>query len=660
MSSFFDVLTELDAAKLTAFRVEGVKGSGEKLAFPPGWQTFEGFDIFGLSLEMQNPKSILAVRCGEIVCVDVDSAKAADTQAFNARFVEFMSENFADFFGQCYFESTPSGGLHLIFRVNFEVRNKKLVLPTIEIRGSGGCVFVAPSQGYCKLHGGFIDLPELSPDDFGILISALKSEFSEAVPKVENTRAASTEFTERPGDLFNRLGYPKAVEILENHGFSRVKEDGKTVWMKRPGDSSQFFSLKVFKDSGVTFCFSTSTALPPETGLMPFQIYTLLNHNGDHSEAAKAIRSELGVSTSTNPIKPSDNAPNLSENAPEVKEIDPNNYIITNWDNIHPPEFLAEISGESETVRTFSRKSFTLIGAANKAGKSSFFALLIVAATAGKKFLSVAFPKPLRVLLGDTEQPAHRLLTLRKLMSGFGAKLDLLTVLHLRSIGAKDRRKVLSSYLDAHGHTFDVVILDGVQDFFPDFNNEAEAGVAGDFFLELLDRFNFHIFISLHLNKGNAEFAEVKGHLGNSLMQKCETYIKLIKKKDPMRVLASCILAREDAFEDFEYFLGKEGAHLVDGSIPGEGFNELFKQTASPATFPESVHTDYVNSIFGEGKQLSRSELDSSIELHFSKLGAKMSERQINSWRVYWESKGLIRKVGKTRDGRPYPPFAKV
>lgn len=93
----------------------------------------------------------------------------------------------------------------------------------------------------------------------------------------------------RPGDDYNLRG--DVDGLLDAHGWERVKLDGKGSLWRRPGKRDGH-SARLFSDNHF-FVFSSSA--PPfaiKKRTSPFAVYALLNHGGDFTAAAKALKAE--------------------------------------------------------------------------------------------------------------------------------------------------------------------------------------------------------------------------------------------------------------------------------------------------------------------------------------------------------------------------------
>ena len=209
-----------------------------------------------------------------------------------------------------YKEESPNG-VHLFVRSRVAEGNKKLArrfIPEserlkslIETRGDGGYGLVAPSGGnvhpsgrpYRLIQGDVSTILTVTPSERTVLFDTARI-FNE-MPPIE---APSTSFPpsmtherigggRRPGDIFNERATWE--EILSKHGWEFVRSVGEESQWRRPGKDEGVSATTNYKDSDLLYVFSTSTIFESERGYSKFSAYTLLEHNGDFSAAAKVL-----------------------------------------------------------------------------------------------------------------------------------------------------------------------------------------------------------------------------------------------------------------------------------------------------------------------------------------------------------------------------------
>jgi hypothetical protein len=242
-----------------------------------------------------------------------------------------------------YCEMTPSGGLHWLYRLDGDVPgNTKLarrpgqgdtVDVLAETRGEGGFVVVAPTLGVCHPSGGAWQLisgsietiPYLTLDERETIHSLFK--YFDQLPKASvvasevsaGTREANLEL---PGDDYNaRTTWD---EILLPLGWSKVFTNrGTTAW-RRPGKSEGISATTGFDGTDFFYCFSTSTIFDAERAYSKFAVYTLVEHGGDFSKSASALKAKgfgTGGGSALQPIDLSSWLEAAPEPEPDFSEV---------------------------------------------------------------------------------------------------------------------------------------------------------------------------------------------------------------------------------------------------------------------------------------------------------------------------------------------------
>lgn len=217
---------------------------------------------------------------------------------------------------QMVIETSQSGGFHVIYRCqsqvskNLKLAQRKVIVPSgedvviggktykprqdsdgswfviltlIETRGQGGLFLCAPTPGYEVVRGDFEHIPVITAEQRDLLLEAAWS-LNEYVPPPSETSAPSSDGTLRPGDDYNARGDVKS--LLQSHGWTPVKCGDKEYW-RRPGKTLGWSASLTY---GVFYVWSTNAhPFEAEEPYSPFGVYTVLEHNGDFSKAAKAL-----------------------------------------------------------------------------------------------------------------------------------------------------------------------------------------------------------------------------------------------------------------------------------------------------------------------------------------------------------------------------------
>lgn len=214
-------------------------------------------------------------------------------------------------------EQSPSGGLHLLYRVEGGAvpGNEKVAQrPTdgatgretlAETRGTGGFVVLAPSNGdvhptgrpWVRLIGGPADLPTLTREErdqvHAIVHAALDTMPDETPASSGGPVDAkwSTTFHAADGDITPGDDYEARTDWTDILvGWVHVFTRGATKYWRRPGKNDGISATTGHAgDRDRLYVFTSSTDFEPEVPYTKFGAYALLNHHGDHAAAAKAL-----------------------------------------------------------------------------------------------------------------------------------------------------------------------------------------------------------------------------------------------------------------------------------------------------------------------------------------------------------------------------------
>ena len=211
-----------------------------------------------------------------------------------------------------YVEDTPSGGVHWLYRCPDIAGSTKLarrpkrpderrddddtIKTLIETRGEGAYCILAPSNGnvhesgraYLLRGGSFATIPTVTPDERREL-HRLACMFDE-MPDTARPRREQPETREaggRPGDDFNARA--TWADVLTPHGWQDVYTRGVVACWRRPGKANGISATTNYAGSGLLYVYSTSTAFESERGYSKFSAFTVLNHGGDFSLAARDL-----------------------------------------------------------------------------------------------------------------------------------------------------------------------------------------------------------------------------------------------------------------------------------------------------------------------------------------------------------------------------------
>lgn len=223
-----------------------------------------------------------------------------------------------------YAEETPSGGIHLIYRVgdhdvpgNTKLASTPSGKTLAETRGEGGYVIVAPTNGACHSSGrpwetvggkqGVIRV--ISWSQRMAMHNAITAALDESPPPSPVTPrreiAVRTDDDLRPGDDFDLRASWEEQWFTSTGWKVSHRVGGETFWTRPEKDVRDGHSASTGYngDADRLYIWSTSTGLPSEQPLTKFFVYAHYHHNSDLSAAAAALRRQgYGGTNSTSTL----------------------------------------------------------------------------------------------------------------------------------------------------------------------------------------------------------------------------------------------------------------------------------------------------------------------------------------------------------------------
>ena len=214
-----------------------------------------------------------------------------------------------------YWERTPSRGAHWLYRCPTIGPNTRLAqrpataeelaehagqrtAVLIETRGEGGYVITAPSYGPVHptglaweiVAGNFATIPTITAEEREALFALARS-FDQMPPipvEAPRRRRAPPDEGLKPGDDFNaRVSW---TDVLEPHGWVRVKATGGETYWRRPGKDTKGHSATTnYGGSDLLLVFSTSTPFEVGRSYDKFAAVTFLEHGGDFAACARSL-----------------------------------------------------------------------------------------------------------------------------------------------------------------------------------------------------------------------------------------------------------------------------------------------------------------------------------------------------------------------------------
>lgn len=242
-----------------------------------------------------------------------------------------------------YSESSPSGGIHFLYKCEKIEGSKKLatrpkrpeemahpkdkIKTLIETRGEGGYIVTAPSFGtvhptgkpYELISGGFDTIPTITPeerDELFTLARSLHVPHKDEVAADERRDQYPARDGGRPGDDFNAT--MEWADVLGQSNWKFVySKDGVGYW-RRPGKDRGVSATTNYAGTDLLKIFTSSTEFEAGHTYSKFGAYAVLNCGGNFKAAAKALAAEGFGSSETTWDEPLP----LPDGLPPVKKFD--------------------------------------------------------------------------------------------------------------------------------------------------------------------------------------------------------------------------------------------------------------------------------------------------------------------------------------------------
>ena len=473
-----------------------------------------------------NPHDAMCIVCGKVSgnleCIDFD-AHGECLEAWKGKVDAALLDRLV-------IEQSPSGGYHVLYRSSEPVEgNLKLargmredkLTTLIETRGEGGVFLCSPTEGYELKQGDFAHLATISPVERKALLDAARSfdegETAVSRPVSPGANVGQTDgFLLRPGDDFSARGDIRPYLQANGWQSAGMSHDGNELWT-RPGKDVREGNSATWKNR--VFYVFTSSASPfePNKGYSAFQVYGLLEHRGNFTQAARSLLDKgygkaedplLGVDLSGfNPpvTQPKGvqqaNFPPVSQGQQSSEEDEdiPIGELVKRYPKLRPP-----------LINGFLRLGETMnIIAPPKTGKSWLVTDLALSVAMGTEWFGYPCNRG-RVLIIDNE--LHKETTasrVPKVIAARGLRLDEVSPW----LSVENQRGRLKTIEDISNHIeelkaegYKLIIIDAFYRAMPRGVDENDNGAIADVY-NMLDRYAEQIgcaFILIHhTSKGN-------------------------------------------------------------------------------------------------------------------------------------------------------------
>ena len=462
------------------------------------------------------------IRCGDrgLTAIDVDSKNHHDSEAFLEQFLEKVKSLGID--RESYaIQQTPSGGVHLFFRTDNPEKNQKLAMmdgkTIIETRGVGGQCVIYDYEAI----GMIPSLPILQSHDVNRFIDACRS-FD---PNYKQAFAAQSRGWNENAD---------ALEVLLRNGWSIESENPNEYRVRRPNATTPTSGV-VYKDSMITYIFSTNSALPAEKSLTV-------------RDLVKILEGEETPSTSFSQTETTED-----EKATEYFETVTANELFA-MEHVPPKKLLGSLWCSGETAVLF---------ASTNVGKS-VLALQVAVHLARGTSLCEELPNEntaLRVLYLDFE---HSKQQLKNRMGGCHSGVDNLSFSFPKPAYKSGISEALISIeMEIKNHNPEAVVIDNISALNPDNEGARDAHSLMMGLKELKDKYNISMLVIGHTPKKDPRTPIEITHLAGSaqvgnLLDSCFAIAKASAINENYRYL------KELKNRNFEYTLHENKVLLLE------------------------------------------------------------------------------------------------
>jgi hypothetical protein len=312
----------------------------------------------------------IACICGSVSgglhCLDFDLKNGEKY----TEWMEILLKSMPELPSKLVIEKTPSGGHHVVYRSGITIKNVKLACckegpATIETRGEGGYFVCTPSENYKLIYGSFDKIQKLTDEETAFIITSAMS-LNEKIAEQKEERPQqeynSTELS--PFDDYNSRH--DMAGLLQKHGWKLLFDRNGVTYYQRPGKDGRGISASWNNVPNRFYVFSTATQFENNQIYKASAVYSILEHAGNYSMAAKELAAQgYGKKETT---KPEAKIIDSSEIKLRVKEIYDHGYKkgkTTGWKSLD--ELYSVIKGQ-----------LTVITGMPSMGKSQFLDALMM------------------------------------------------------------------------------------------------------------------------------------------------------------------------------------------------------------------------------------------------------------------------------------------
>lgn len=220
--------------------------------------------------------------------LDFDLKNVEDPKEFMESFNKMIP---TELYNKLVIQSTPSGGLHYLYRCDVIESNQKLSrnqegAATIETRGIGGYIKCSPSEGYKLVSTKtFSDISFISENErrFLFIVAKQKDELNK---KDVHKRFSQEDFTDFKRFHDYNSDAQIGIDLLEDAGWTYHSTNGEWYNLTRPDSKSGELHGGYNTEALFFQCFSTAQdTFEEKRGYNNHHLFAELKHDGNYKKA---------------------------------------------------------------------------------------------------------------------------------------------------------------------------------------------------------------------------------------------------------------------------------------------------------------------------------------------------------------------------------------
>lgn len=535
------------------------------------WKQYQNKQLKSDILEIfsESTESMALVTGNGIEVIDIDSKYFLEHHREEMVFDLILAAVGEETYKQLVINRTVSGGYHVIYKTNVSEGNQKLasrytideerkndhdkIRVLLETRGEGGYILIPPSKGYTYDSNIQLDrIPTLTDYQRNSLIAACRS-FDELDETYTQSKATIPVKVTGSGkstiEAFNESHTP--LELMEAAGWQRGYNGGGNLHLVRPGKTiREGIGAGYSEKLNLVRIFTSSTQFEPDKTYNAFQVYAVLNHGGNYSEACKELYhagfgERMGKVTESHRDKVSQlvssdpNVSGLASNTDLMEQIynkqrlditvKPNRKPNTLFLYCEETQAYRGLGGDGDLVNVFGREK-TRKSAVAACAASCF---LVDSQTEHKSLNFMADFNGRDLLHFDTEQSEYYH---HNLASQMLHQQGLNTITHPKNFFSfsimpytkLDRLNFIRYTIEKHKN-IGCVFVDGIVDLCRNYNDLEESSDLVTFFMNMASSRKFLLLDVLHNARSTGD---ARGHLGTELLNKATCNINITKEED--------------------------------------------------------------------------------------------------------------------------------